>query len=105
MSAASLQAPVIFTIAQDLAKMEVHTNVAESDIGRLKSGMRVSFTVDDQNRATDALGQLACVLRLHLRRQMSQRERLASRFEAPADAVFDRLRRMRLRKHLREEEL
>ena len=26
--------------------MEVHTNVAESDIGRLKPGMRVSFTVD-----------------------------------------------------------
>src|SRR5689334_23320385 len=44
--AASLQAPVIFTIAQDLAKMEVHTNVAESDIGRLKPGMRVSFTVE-----------------------------------------------------------
>jgi HlyD family secretion protein len=44
--AASLQAPVIFTIAQDLRKMEVHTNVAESDIGRLKTGMPVSFTVD-----------------------------------------------------------
>lgn len=44
--AASLSAPVIFTIAQDLKKMEVHTNVAESDIGRLKPGMRVSFTVD-----------------------------------------------------------
>jgi HlyD family secretion protein len=44
--AASLSAPVIFTIAQDLRKMEVHTNVAESDIGRLKSGMRVTFTVD-----------------------------------------------------------
>jgi HlyD family secretion protein len=44
--AASLQAPVIFTIAQDLAAMEVHTNVAESDIGRLKPGMRISFTVD-----------------------------------------------------------
>jgi HlyD family secretion protein len=44
--AASLQAPVIFTIAQDLAKMEVHTNVAESDIGRLEPGMRVTFTVD-----------------------------------------------------------
>ena len=44
--AASLQAPVIFTIAQDLRKMEVHTNVSESDIGRLKPGMRVSFTVD-----------------------------------------------------------
>ena len=44
--AASLSAPVIFTIAQDLRKMEVHTNVAESDIGRLKPGMRVTFTVD-----------------------------------------------------------
>ena len=44
--AASLSAPVIFTIAQDLKKMEVHTNVAESDIGKLKPGMRVSFTVD-----------------------------------------------------------
>jgi HlyD family secretion protein len=44
--AASLSAPVIFTIAQDLRAMEVHTNVAESDIGRLKTGMRVSFTVD-----------------------------------------------------------
>src|SRR5262245_4570097 len=44
--AASLSAPVIFTIAQDLRKMEVHTNVAESDIGRLKKEMRVSFTVD-----------------------------------------------------------
>lgn len=44
--AASLQAPVIFTIAQDLRAMEVHTNVAESDIGRLQNGMRVTFTVD-----------------------------------------------------------
>jgi HlyD family secretion protein len=44
--AASLQAPVIFTIAQDLRAMDVHTNVAESDIGRLQKGMRVMFTVD-----------------------------------------------------------
>jgi HlyD family secretion protein len=44
--AASLQAPIIFTIAQDLRAMEVHTNVAESDIGRLQKGMRVTFTVD-----------------------------------------------------------
>ena len=44
--AASLSAPVIFTIAQDLRVMEVHTNVAESDIGRLKSGMDAGFTVD-----------------------------------------------------------
>ncbi len=44
--AASLQAPIIFTIAQDLRAMEVHTNVAESDIGRLQPDMRVTFTVD-----------------------------------------------------------
>ena len=44
--AASLSAPVIFTIAQDLRAMEVHTSVAESDIGRLKAGMDASFTVD-----------------------------------------------------------
>ena len=44
--AASLSAPIIFTIAQDLRAMEVHTNVAESDIGRLKGGMAAAFTVD-----------------------------------------------------------
>ncbi len=44
--AASLSAPVIFTIAQDLRAMEVHTNIAESDIGRLRAGMDASFTVD-----------------------------------------------------------
>jgi HlyD family secretion protein len=44
--AASLSAPVIFTIAQDLRKMEVHTNVAEVRHRPLKPGMRVSFTVD-----------------------------------------------------------
>lgn len=44
--AASLQAPVIFTIAQDLRAMEVHTNVAEADIGRLRAGMEATFTVD-----------------------------------------------------------
>ena len=44
--AASLQAPTLFTIAEDLAKMEVHTSVAESDVGRLSAGMPVEFTVD-----------------------------------------------------------
>jgi HlyD family secretion protein len=44
--AASLQAPVLFTIAQDLRKMEVDTNVAESDVGKLSAGMPVTFTVD-----------------------------------------------------------
>src|SRR5262249_36538703 len=44
--AASLQAPVIFTIAEDLRKMQVNTNVAEGDVGRLQPGMGAYFTVD-----------------------------------------------------------
>ncbi|HUS67391.1 MAG TPA: efflux RND transporter periplasmic adaptor subunit [Kofleriaceae bacterium] len=49
---ASLQAPVLFTIAEDLAKMEVHTSVAESDVGSLQNGMAVEFTVDAFPRDT-----------------------------------------------------
>jgi HlyD family secretion protein len=44
--AAALQAPTLFTIAQDLTKMQVDANVAEADIGKLRAGMRVTFTVD-----------------------------------------------------------
>jgi len=44
--AASLQAPTLFTIAEDLAKMQVHANVAESDVGRIKEKMPITFTVD-----------------------------------------------------------
>ena len=44
--AASLQAPVLFTIAQDLTKMQVDTSVDEADIGRIKLDDRASFTVD-----------------------------------------------------------
>jgi HlyD family secretion protein len=44
--AASLQAPTLFTIAQDLTKMQVDTNVAEADVGRLQVGMATYFTVD-----------------------------------------------------------
>jgi HlyD family secretion protein len=44
--AASLQAPTIFVIAEDLAKMQVDTSVAEADVGRLRAGMPASFTVD-----------------------------------------------------------
>jgi HlyD family secretion protein len=44
--AASLQAPTLFTIANDLTKMEVHTNVDEADIGNIWEGQDVSFTVD-----------------------------------------------------------
>lgn len=44
--AASLQAPTIFTIAEDLKKMQVDTSVAEADVGRLEPGMAATFTVD-----------------------------------------------------------
>ncbi len=44
--AASLQAPTLFVIAEDLAKMQVDTSVAEADVGRLRAGMPASFTVD-----------------------------------------------------------
>ena len=44
--AASLQAPVLFTIAEDLRTMQVYTNISEGDVGRLEPGMVTSFTVD-----------------------------------------------------------
>jgi HlyD family secretion protein len=44
--ASSLQAPVLFTIAEDLKKMQLHTSVAEGDVGRLEPGMDAWFTVD-----------------------------------------------------------
>jgi HlyD family secretion protein len=44
--AASLQAPVLFVIAEDLKRMQVDTNVSEGDVGRLKEGMPAYFTVD-----------------------------------------------------------
>jgi len=44
--AASLQAPTIFVIAEDLKKMQVDTSVAEADVGRLAAGMEATFTVD-----------------------------------------------------------
>ena len=44
--AASLQAPTIFTIAQDLSKMLVYTKTDESDVGNIKPGKQVTFKVD-----------------------------------------------------------
>jgi len=50
--AASLQAPTIFTIAQDLVKMLVYAKVDESDVGRIRSGQQVTFKVDAFPRET-----------------------------------------------------
>lgn len=44
--AASFQTPTLFTIAQDLTKMEIQTSVDESDISRVRVGQPVTFTVD-----------------------------------------------------------
>jgi HlyD family secretion protein len=44
--AASLQAPTLFTIAEDLKKMQVDTSVAEADVGKLEANMPATFTVD-----------------------------------------------------------
>ena len=44
--AASLQAPVLFTLAEDLTKMDLQVDVDEADVGRVKEGQQATFTVD-----------------------------------------------------------
>jgi HlyD family secretion protein len=44
--ASSLQAPVLFTIAEDLKQMEVQVDVDEADVGKVKVGQNATFTVD-----------------------------------------------------------
>jgi len=50
--AASLQAPTLFTIAQDLTKMQVYASTDESDVGMIKTGQVVTFKVDAFPRDT-----------------------------------------------------
>lgn len=44
--AASLNAPILFTLAEDLSRMELRVSVDEADIGRVQVGQEASFTVD-----------------------------------------------------------
>lgn len=44
--AASLETPVLFTLAEDLTKMELHVDVDEADIGQVREGQQATFTVD-----------------------------------------------------------
>lgn len=44
--AAAFQAPTLFTIANDLTKMQILANVDEADVGKVKEGQPTSFTVD-----------------------------------------------------------
>ncbi len=44
--AASLQAPVLFVLAEDLSQMELHVDVDEADVGQVEVGQAATFTVD-----------------------------------------------------------
>jgi len=44
--AATLQAPVLFTLAEDLTQMELHVDVDEADVGQVREGQQATFTVD-----------------------------------------------------------
>jgi HlyD family secretion protein len=44
--AASLQTPVLFVLAEDLTKMELHVSVDEADVGRVRPGQKATFMVD-----------------------------------------------------------
>ncbi len=44
--AASFQTPTLFLVAQDLTKMQIDTNVAEADIGKVRVGQSVDYTID-----------------------------------------------------------
>ncbi len=53
--ASSLQAPVLFTIAEDLSRIEIQVDVDEADVGKVKAEMRATFAVDAYpNRRFDA---------------------------------------------------
>ncbi|MBI5075446.1 MAG: efflux RND transporter periplasmic adaptor subunit [Nitrospirae bacterium] len=43
--AASFQAPVLFTLAEDLKQMELHVNVDEADVGKVQEGQKATFSV------------------------------------------------------------
>ena len=43
--ASSLQSPTLFLIADDLHRMEIAANIDETDVGRIKPGQRINFTV------------------------------------------------------------
>ena len=43
--AAAFQAPVLFTLAEDLTRMDLHVNVDEADIGKIREGQKATFTV------------------------------------------------------------
>ncbi len=61
--AASLQSPTIFTIADDLRRMEIAVSIDETDVGRVKPGQRVAFSVSASRARVRGQGQ-ACQARV-----------------------------------------
>jgi HlyD family secretion protein len=61
--AASLQAPTLFTIAQDLTKMQVYAKTDESDVGQIRPGQKVVFKVDAYPR--DAFSGVVSQVRMN----------------------------------------
>lgn len=56
--AASFQTPELFKIAQDLSKMQIHSNFAEADVGQIRVGQQATFSVDAfQDRKFNAVVQ------------------------------------------------
>ncbi len=47
--AASFQAPVLFTLAEDLTQMELHVNVDEADVGKVQEGQKATFSVSSNS--------------------------------------------------------
>lgn len=50
--AASFQTPTLFLVAQDLTQMQIEVSVSEADIGKVKVGQEVSYTLDGYNDET-----------------------------------------------------
>lgn len=50
--AASFQTPTLFMVAQDLTKMQIEVNVSEADIGKIKQGQDVDYTLDGYSDLT-----------------------------------------------------
>src|ERR1700733_2473583 len=68
-------------------------------------GDRIGRALDHQHRAANPAAQLASGLLMKAVADFGRNERLGGGLQAPADAVFDRLRGVRLGEHLREKEL
>ncbi len=81
--AASLQAPVLFTLAEDLKKMELHVSVDEADVGSVQVGQKATFTVD----AFPSRTFTAHITRVHFASSNTQKSTSSSSSQASATST------------------